>query len=331
MTHNQIIACNMCETKINIRAQIGGYDIPFNTACPKCKIKIKGKLLIENINNLELKGARTGDFDNDNETYWCIELSAEFPTKKMYLRDTQFLKENNSIENHNNPEEVLTPFMRMTNFLNTEDMENIQKVIKFSEYIKTDYEYLQSYFELFWENSLDLLYTKLETELKKHEHILLKKVNNELDAVMALHHLFILTTGISSVIYSNDLNEYSRISQLVLAKDKMSFTFDFINKVDLNLNKMEKKAFQLIDLFSTIYEQIIPVVLLENNNAYQKLNKEENGIMTANFDELTSFYAKSYEYILDNLDIIIYFNNIVVRHDYSLFSENKKYEKFKRK
>lgn len=51
--------------------------------------------------------------------------------------------------------------------------------------------------------------------------------------------------------------------------------------------------------------------------------------MTANFEELSSFYAKSYEWILENLYLIVGLNNIVTRGDYNKFrNENKTFENY---
>ncbi|EOS7890122.1 zinc chelation protein SecC, partial [Enterococcus hirae] len=60
-----------------------------------------------------------------------------------------------------------------------------------------------------------------------------------------------------------------------------------------------------------------------------RVDKEKYGIMTADFEELTSFYAKSYEWILENLDFVIGLNNVAVRGNYNSFKkENKTYEDY---
>lgn len=46
--------------------------------------------------------------------------------------------------------------------------------------------------------------------------------------------------------------------------------------------------------------------------------------MTTNFEELSSFYAQSYEWILDNIDIVIGLNNAVERGDSQLCFNKKK-------
>ncbi len=92
------------------------------------------------------------------------------------------------------------------------------------------------------------------------------------------------------------------------------------------MNGIEKKAFKLIDSFSSLYEQLIPVVALRNADSLDNVNRDKYGIMTTNFEELTSFYAKSYEWILDNIDIVIALNNIVTRNDYNICINEKSFE-----
>jgi len=109
MVYNQLIACDVCGAEINLRAQIGYYDIPFNVYCPKCLTHIRGKLNINQANTglgLILDNAHKTEYSGKNdETEFCIvELSAEFPTKKMHIRRIN--------------EYDLSPFMRKLHCLN---------------------------------------------------------------------------------------------------------------------------------------------------------------------------------------------------------------------
>ena len=91
MIDNRFINCNLCETTINLRAQIGYFDIPFNLHCPTCLTHIYGKLAIDQENigiKLEIANAHIRNTKiKSKEKYYSAELSAEFPTKKMHLRD----------------------------------------------------------------------------------------------------------------------------------------------------------------------------------------------------------------------------------------------------
>lgn len=58
------------------------------------------------------------------------------------------------------------------------------------------------------------------------------------------------------------------------------------------------------------------------------VDMDKYGIMTANFEELTTFYAQSYEWILENVDIVIALNNIEVRGDYQKCENGKSYDEY---
>ena len=63
MVNNVFVQCNACKKKINLRVQMGLFDIPFHARCPECHSTIHGKIFIEN-NNINIENAeivRCGD------------------------------------------------------------------------------------------------------------------------------------------------------------------------------------------------------------------------------------------------------------------------------
>lgn len=320
MTHNQLITCGICNTEINIRAQIGYFNIPFNLYCPNCSTHISGKLVIDQEKTdlqLELENAhKTSNADHDLDAkYYIAELSAEFPTRKIHNRT---LKEYD-----------LSPFMRNFMFYkdNQKAMEATRSAVAFADFIKTDWSKTKSYFALFWNEQGSILYPKLQDKVKKYKQIPLSKITNDLDAAVALHQLLLTTTGISYVLHPNALSEYSEIAKSIFCDmSKLGEIITFINEQGFDPNDIEKKAFELIDVFAKIYNQLIPVVALKNADCMDNVDREQFGIMTANFNELTDFYAKSYEWILDNINIVICLNNILTRGQYSRCIDGKDYK-----
>lgn len=73
---------------------------------------------------------------------------------------------------------------------------------------------------------------------------------------------------------------------------------------------------------------MIPVVALRNAGSIDLIDKTSQGIMTANFDELSDFFAKSYEWILENIWIIGILNNLFIREDINIFPNRKTYQEF---
>lgn len=317
MTGNYFISCNVCETRINLRVQVGYFNIPFNLYCPSCSTHIYGKLVIvqEDIDTkLELENAHIDNKEITSKEYYSAELSAEFPTKKMYLR---------KLDNYD-----LSPFMRNSMFYEnfSKAVAATQNAMLFAKYFDNRWGKLKIYYDLFWNNQDILLYPKLEKELSNYEFIPLSKVINKLDASMSLHQLLMTTTKLTSALKPETLKNYIEISKLIIErKDNLEEIEKFANNLSSEFDTIEKKAFKLIDAFSKIYDQLIPVVALKNEGCLDKVDNETYGLMTANFEELSDFYAKSYEWILDNINIVIALNNIVSRNDYNICENNKSY------
>ena len=71
------------------------------------------------------------------------------------------------------------------------------------------------------------------------------------------------------------------------------------------------------------------MVVISLGGIKEKLDKETYGIATTSFEDMISFYNKSYELILDMLTIPIGLNNIYVRQDYNNFEKDLKIKDFK--
>lgn len=317
--HNTFIKCDLCEEKINLRAQIGYYDIPFNIHCPNCSTHIQGRLNIsqESIDmELKLVNAKVVNENvSKEEKHYSAELSAEFPTNKIYLRDFHQFD--------------LSPFIRNQMFYGDsfKAIEATRSAMLFADHFVNRWEKIKPYYNLFWNKKKSLLYPKLEKEVSYYEFIPISKVNNELDAIMVLHQLFITTTSLTSALHPGTLTEYTKISELILTStESVNEIHEFVGNIFSDFNSIEKKASKLIDSFSKMYDQLIPVVALKNEDRLNNVDKEKYGIMTTNFEQLSDFYAKSYEWILDNINIVIALNNIISRNDYTDCFNGKKYK-----
>lgn len=314
MVNNVFVQCNACKMKINLRTQMGFFDIPFHVHCPKCHSTIYGKVFVEN-NNINVENADI--IQCDDEEFYSVELSAEFPTRKAV---------------HKKMYEVeLSPFMRNHIFYGSDEkaMEKTQETMYFANFVKSGLSEMKQSFELFWNNQDEILFARIKDMIKQYPHIPFSEVNNNFDAAVALHQLLLTTTGISIIIGKDTLGEYTKIGQLVIG-DRNRFTQigEFIANGNIDFNSIETKGFKLIELFAKVYEQLIPVVALKNGDCLGNVDKNKFGIMTANFDELTDFYAKSYEWIFDNLKVILGLNNIFVRNDSTKCVNGKSYQDF---
>ena len=86
MIYNYFINCDLCETGINLRSQIGYFDIPFNLHCPTCKTHIHGKLVIDQENietKLELENAHSKSNKIDSKE---ITIPQNYPRNFLQRR-----------------------------------------------------------------------------------------------------------------------------------------------------------------------------------------------------------------------------------------------------
>lgn len=311
MVTNEFIECSVCKTKFNLRIQMGNYDIPFTIHCPQCDTTVSGRVNLSEDNNIKLKNASS--IDSPEDLMYCVELSSEFPTKKMFLRDL------------NNPDS-LTPFLRGVDFIGNQNnaYNAIPCSIQFAEFLKNDWNDYYTNCELFWNKKNKFLYKRLNNQIEKKNIIQIPKVNNDIDALMAMHQLFYATSGVHYVIGNKALSEYTEIAEkLLLTSQHLPELLKICEIWHLEFDKIEKKAITLIDLFSQIYEQLIPIVALRISETYDNIDQNKYGIMTTNYEQLTDFYAKSYEWILDNSLLIIALNNVFVRGNYESSTKEK--------
>lgn len=293
---------------------MGAYDIPFHIQCPTCQSTIHGKVHIEEY-NIDIENADIIDC-NDGEFY-SVELSAEFPTRKAIYKRIG--------------EVELTPYMRNYSFYSDGEMaiKATQQAMYFANFIKFGLSETKQNFELFWNNQDAILFPKLEHLVSQYSYIPIEKINNRLDASMALHQLLLTTTGVSNVVGVDSLQEYSEIGKAVIGTTtNFAKVFEFIDSNQIDFCKIEKNGFKLIDLFAKVYEQLVPVIALRKGKCVENVDKEQYGIMTANFNELSDFYAKSYEWILENIAIIVGLNNIYLRNDWTQCVNGKTYANF---
>lgn len=314
MVNNVFVQCNACKMKINLRAQIGFFDIPFHVHCPKCHSTIYGKVFVKD-NSINVENADIIQCEDDE--FYSVELSAEFPTRKAVHKKITDVE--------------LSPYMRNYVFYGSDEnaIKQTQETMYFANFVKSGLSEMKQSFELFWNNQDKILFTRIKDMIKPYPHIPFSEANNNFDAAVALHQLLLTTTGISIIIGGNSLGEYTEIGKLVIgSKNHFTQIINFIINSKIDFNSIETKGFKLIELFAKVYEQLIPVIALKNGDCLENVDKKQYGIMTANFDELTDFYAKSYEWIFDNLKIIVGLNNIFVRDDSAKCVNGKTYQDF---
>lgn len=309
MLINKFISCRTCNEVINIRIQAEDNRIPFIVNCPKCSTEISVEIDLSKSGELKAKNA-SELLEAPNLPLWCVELSAVLPVKKMYLRNSLKL------------EYGLSPFMNTMNLLGVNGFEVFTNVMRritalneraqkglFEDFLRVN--------TLLMNDNNDYIVKETKELLKNiSEYTDIKEVNNLLDGIMVLHQNLI-ASGISVLLEDNALKKYTQISKVILHSLDKKQLLDYYSKYKNNIRYVENKAFSLVSDFSEIVPQLSPVVLLIAADKYEEIDQEKYGISSAIYCDLKQFYAKSYEWLLDALDIVIALNNISVRRNYS--------------
>ena len=143
---------------------------------------------------------------------------------------------------------------------------------------------------------------------------------------MVLHQLFLTTSGISIILGEDSLSEFTELSkQIYKQEQKREELLNYIEYIESRLDTIEKSAFDKIIAFAKISHILIPVVTLMSIRNFEDLDQKQYGISVAYFKELNEFYASSYEWILDNINIVIALNNIFERENYKQCYNGKDY------
>lgn len=115
-----------------------------------------------------------------------------------------------------------------------------------------------------------------------------------------------------------------------MGKETIAEVKEFVNflknnrKFDFELKRIIKIYSRWIDDF----EKYIPIVTVSLGNLREKFNKENYGIATISFENMINFYKDTYELLLDMLTIAIGLNNIFIRGNFNIFSDESNVSNF---
>lgn len=307
MVSSTVLKCNFCNRKILTRFQVGYNDIPFDFYCP-CGVSINGKYHIEN-HKLELSNAEETEQDPEKADYY-ITLSSEFYSIKL-------CKYNGLEDMLSNS---LSPFMNSIMCFDSQNniMEAGKKVSKYLNYQKNDWPKIKPLYELFFNHKIDLIKKPIAN------YSIFLKVENDLDAYMALHQINVVK--VNSIFNKDILKDYTNIAHEIFDISKKKELIKFINyiKEKEKFDLLSKKIFEVYNDWIENFDKYLPIVYMSFANNKDALDLEKYGITTISFEELKSFYVKSYELILELLIIPIGLNNIFERGNYNEFYNESK-------
>ena len=313
ITHT-VIKCDFCDKKILLRFQIGYFDILYDFYCPNCGVTIKGKYKIDTNELMISNAADIGERIEEAEYYG--DFCAELPSKKIskYISIESIL------------DDGFGPFMSTVSMFNSNQQyfDNLNKINKFLEFKNTIWEKIYPLYDIYYNNKFDILGKKISEISKNYE------IKNELDATISLHQL--TTIGMSRIMINKTLTEFSELSKKIIMYNDVQKIKEFINYLEtkINFKEISRKVIKILSRWINDFEKYLPIVILnlsENNN---KIDKEKYGISTTSFDDIKSFYADTYELILDMIEIPIGLNNIFERNDFNKFLTKFNFNSFYR-
>ena len=94
-------------------------------------------------------------------------------------------------------------------------------------------------------------------------------------------------------------------------------------------NRETKKILNITSDLCDMFEAFIPVVMLCLSDKRDSIDKNAYGISTVSFSKLKTFYANTYELILELIDIPVALNNLQHRGNIDEFSDNSEFKDLK--
>lgn len=300
--------CDFCNTRIRLRFQMGYFDIPFDFCCPECGAHISGTRKLVDASSLKIQNATVLN-DGETDCSYYIDLSVELLQRKITKYE--------SIEKL--AQDGFSPFLATISLYGHDEY---QKLVE-------DMAHFLSFRDQVWKKILPLydLYFNKKFELTKKPLFSLSEhytIKNELDVAMSLHQLTVL--GFHSILDNNVLSIFEKLSAKVLKEMNPLLVDAFIEQLGgkLYFKHTLKRLNKILDRWIKDFEGYIPAVMLIKGNVSDKLDKECYGISTTSFDNMKSFFADSYELILEMMDIAVGLNNIAVRGTCGKFNDTTK-------
>ena len=311
MINNDYIACNICNTCINLRIQMDTRNIPFRFNCPSCEMEISGKILFQPykviVNNAKLVEEPKQIMDQ-----YCLELSSFFTILKLNKREKI---------------DIVGPFLRkMGTYQTSRDLqEDIDSKVFFSKNCQ-NHKFLEriNYYKLFLKRQDEYLFPVLKKEISQYSsQTPIRDIKNRFDALCATHQLLFSFSGLFNLFGGTVYQLFSDIWTEIRDSKHTENIVEYAEYINPRLDNEEFRGLQLLEEFSNIYDVILPVIQNEDLEVIS-LNSEE-GLSQDYYDSLKHFYAHSYEWILDNINIVIALNNIFSRGSYHECINGKDY------
>lgn len=324
MNINQGILCDVCNSSINFRYQIGFINyIKFKFCCPECGCPIYMEIKFKSSDNMSppqitpsIKNA-TFTTENIQNMKFSIQASSEHITTKNLINPY-----NNPSHNFN---DIMSPFIQSKIILGGDNL------IKFKEHCLRGlsakknlniYERLNS---LFFSKSNHFV-PEINKQLSSLNLSDIIVKNNELSMLEGIYNF--------NIRYFNNFlceGEFTKINNIILEnikiiKEKNITEFNnLIAKFNENnlLNIYEKRILRTINNYIDHFEELIPAMSLKYVKDINNLSNifENFTTRTITFNDIKNIYLEVYENLLEIYDLIIALNNIFYRNNFNSMCE----------
>ena len=301
--------CKFCEKTTMIKYQVGFDDFNIIYTCPNCLAEIKGSCT-----NDEKHACVNFSFENAEEVNqpktpdYFLLVSREFPTLPIKPYDESC-------------EYALSPFMLFA--FQTHKLTDKSQWKRAGFFVDHNLKKKNEIFDLvkLWLNDKSDI---LSNNLKKELPLEIFPLNNKSEIYRGLRNVFV--NYISTIIPENWMSEKNTFDMLSYTlKANSNALMTYISKFEENNEflRIERKLYQIMELFLTSVSGILPAFLLLDCPDIAS-NAKQYAISTISFDSLLDFYQKSYEVIVDSATVLIALNNIRYRHDFDVLPNNSK-------
>lgn len=327
MNINQSILCDVCNSGINFRYQVGFVeDIKIKFCCPKCGTPININLKIQQFPQRIIPTIKNASFTEENfqTMEFSFQASSEYVTPKSFLNPYNTFSDSNPYLIFN----LLSPFIQAQSILGGDNL------IKFKEHCLSGIS-SKKYFNIY-ERLNYLFFSKspyFVSEINKQFKSLgvndIKVENNDKSMLEGIYYFNI--RYFDSFLCNGYFEEKNKIilENINLLKEK---NIDEFNKLvekfteDNKINTYEKRILRTIDNYINHFEELIPAISLNYLKDPDSLNAVFSSFTTRTmtFSDIKNIYLEVYENLLEIYDLIVALNNIFYRNDFNTMHKRPK-------
>lgn len=329
MNINQGIKCDVCDSEINLRIEVGLNEYEcIRFLCPECGIPIDCDVRFgfnkgQPPNVLDTKIQNAIFIDEFKNADFSIQYSGIYFTYKDTKNPHKELLSSVKLEKN-----VFTPFIQSRTFFGGDNCIKFQNHIKKIYYGLNNINNFKKMNTLYYQNST--YYIKEINKIRDKKNLKLIS-DNDVSKFQSLYYynieylnLFIKEDEFNP-ININITNDIKAVKEKNLEEFKKFINYlfvnnDFINSYQLRLNKL---ILNYIEKFRYFIPAIGVEYLADNYKSENNISAEllENyTIRTATFNDIKSLYLEGYENLIEVYSILIGLNNINHRNKFDRFN-----------